>query len=105
MAFDQSLWAAAGAVVGGVLTKILTHHQKNVELKHDDLSQIRKELKERCDRLQAENNHWQLKYYSDMNNIKEELFLLRADNAALKVQLTDLKTRGWVPDDEKERYK
>ena len=101
---DSGFWAAIGALVGGIIMRLILYHQRNYERKNDDVSQIRKELKERCDKLQADSDHWRSKYYADMIQLKEELFILRADNSALKIQLADMKSRGWVPEKERERY-
>lgn len=108
---ESGLWAAIGALGCHIVNRIVTYHQKkvdikqkNVEINHDDLSELRRELKERCDKLQTDNDHWRNKYYSDMNELKEQVYNLKADNSALKIQLMDMKSRGWVPQDQQERY-
>ncbi len=104
MQIEPGLMAGLGAIFGHLATRVLMNRQENYKLKHDEATQIRKELKERCDKLQTETDSWQQKYYSEMNQMKDHIFNLRMDNTALRIQLADLKTRGWIPDYEQERY-
>ncbi len=100
----HGLFASLGGIIGMLLVKIISNNQKKFELNHGDASEIRKELKIRCDKLQIENDELKEKYYSDIVSLKEELYRLRFQVTALQTQLTDIKGRDWVPPDEVERY-
>lgn len=86
------------------MTKLISNNQKNIEANQAEIAIIRKELRDRCDKLQAENDVWKSKYYVDIRALQEEIFTLKADNAALRVQLSDINSRGWVPEEEHKRY-
>ncbi len=107
--------AAGGAILGGLINQVLTNRQKiqeiklSTEEKHfaltlDEASTIRKELRESVSRLEKELRVWQQRYYADIAKMKEENFKLVADIGALRTQLIDIKSRGWIPKDQEQAY-
>ncbi len=98
------LFASLGGIIGMLLGRIISNNQKKFELNHGDAALIRQELKIRCDKLQTENDELKDKYYTDIHSLKEELFRLRFQVSALQTQLTDIKSRDWLPSDEADRY-
>ncbi len=103
----------------------MSTEQKNFMLTLQEATNIRKELRECVERLQRELDAWQKKYYEDLDvwkkkyyedlakmkeenlllleNMKKENIKLTAEAGALRVQITDIKSR-WIPKDHQEAY-
>ncbi len=100
---DHGIIAAVSAVIGGVLTKLISLSGRKMELEFNEAVEIRRILGKRCEKLEKDLNdfrkeieHWQERYYQETGVLRQELSVVR-------IQLTDIKQR-WMPEKERERY-
>lgn len=108
---DHGVVAAVSAIVGGIVTKLITLSGKKMQLEFTEGTEIRRTLGKRCEKLEQdlvdfrkEVDHWQQKYYLETSQLKQEMSNLRVEASVLSIQLTDIRHRGWIPEKEKDRY-
>jgi hypothetical protein len=93
----SGIMASIGVAIGAIATSFLNNRQKSTELIFSESAILRREWKERSlelqenyNKLMVENSNWQKKYYIDISILKEETFVLKADIASLKLQISML---------------
>ena len=93
---DPASIAAIGAILGGIITRVIVGRQKQTELKHDEAAAIRKELREdvthltdRLELLSKDLDTWKDKYYK----LADENIILRSRCRALEVEVEELRQK------------
>jgi len=94
--FDHGVIGSVGVVVGSLITKILANRQRNIDLKHFEANQIRKELRidlsnlqEKMERISLDLDQWREKYY----RLADENVQMRSRCLRLELELEDLRGR------------
>jgi len=105
----QAQYVGAGAVALAALQiggKVVAHFVFKDSKKLDEASQIRLELRLRCEKLEHEiddirneSNQWRDKYYKETELLRAENFDLKLELKAQASQLTDIKTKMMTPEE------
>lgn len=96
---NHSVVASLYIVLGTIILKLLSNAQKIKELKMDEATTLRRDLKVRCDKLEKENDEWKNKFYLETIALKEHISLLTFHIKALESKLIDLESRNKERDD------